>query len=144
MSILQHGDEAVVKPVVDGSIDIQRRRRLDDLVLQLKLAVPDAKPAVLSQFAALTGLIPAERRQVLLAARRYVFATKANLAGSLDQVLAAVLKLTTRDTWLLSLSLFRFALDSLQQPEAIERFREPLEELLRVYLPEGSQALFSP
>lgn len=143
MSVLNHGGEAPTPGTTDAIADSQRRRKLDDLVLQLKLATNEAKPAVLRELSQLTGLIPAERRQVLLAARRYLFSGKSSFGANLDDMLSSILRLTTRDTWLLSLSLFRSALDSLQQPEAIERFRQPLEELLRVYLPEGSQALFS-
>src|SRR5688500_9656577 len=142
MRVLIHGDEAA--HAASASADSQRRRTLDDLVLQLKLAGTDTKTAALEALAGIPRPSPGERPQGRLAPRRHAFGTKQTLGGDLDGILSSILRLTTRDTWLLSLSLFRFALDSLQQPEAIGRFRQPLEQLLRVYLPEGSQALFSP
>src|SRR5688500_6437543 len=107
MSVGLHGDQTAPGAASGAIADSQRRRKLDDLVLQLKLAASDHKPAVLQALAELPGLIPAERRQVLLAARRYLFTAKSGLGGHQDLVLGAVLKLTTRDTWLLGLGLFR-------------------------------------
>jgi transitional endoplasmic reticulum ATPase len=128
----------------DTQTELRRRRSIEDLILRLKLAKAEDKPRLLEELAQVEGLTAAERRQALLAAQRYVFTPRLDVSANLEGLLGTVLKLTARETWLLSLTLFRTALDGLQQEEQIGRFRALLEALLRIYLPEGSAAVFSP
>ncbi len=124
---------------------LRRRREFEQDLLRLKLSTAESKVELLSQLSQIADLTAAERRQLLLSVERYVLNPRSEVPARITPVLEAILRLTSREhNWSYALKLFRMALETLRKEDVVKQLQEPLEILLKMFLPANSQALFSP
>ena len=121
------------------------QREFDQLLLRIKLAPMDERLVVVRDLASRENLTLAERRQLLIAIQRYILGTGGEVPRDLRNVLGSVLLLATHaELRLKALDLFQTALEHLPRSEVMDQLQEPLLNLLRLFLPKGSQIDFTP
>ncbi|HES58188.1 MAG TPA: tetratricopeptide repeat protein, partial [Firmicutes bacterium] len=122
-----------------------RMLEFEEKLLQLKLAGPEDRIQQLAQFARMDGLSTSERRQVLMATRKYILARRSELPQDLSGLLVSVIELANkRELRTKALALFRQALEAMPRKDVVRQIVVPLEQLLRGYLPKASKQSFSP
>ena len=122
-----------------------RQHEFDQRLLRIKLGPIDERINVVRELAEHEGLTLAERRQLLIAIQRYILGSGGDVPRDLTMVLNAVLALTTQqELRLKALELYQAALEHLPRSEVVSQLQEPLLRLLKLFLPRGATANFSP
>jgi len=124
---------------------VGRQRWFEDQLLRVKLASGEQRVELIAALARGSSLSVIERRQILLAVRRYVFVQRTELPGNLGLLLDAVLVLAyPLRLRIKAFELFHLALESLKRDEVVRQLVAPLTELMRPFLPKGAQVEFGP
>jgi transitional endoplasmic reticulum ATPase len=122
-----------------------RQRGFDSLMLAIKLAPPADRLTLVRQLAEQTELTIDERRQVLLAIKRYVVSPNRGSSHDHRPLLEAVLALASRtELRLIALHIYQDVLEMLDREQVIPQLQEPLEQLVRALIPRAAQPGFMP
>ena len=123
----------------------ERAHGFDHQMLTLKLAPPAERIALACDASLREDITRDERRQLLIAIKRYVVAPNRGPSQDYRPLLEAVLRLANRtELRIKALAIFKEILEVVEREQVIPQVQEPLGQLVRSFSPRSASRGFTP